>query len=189
MRTGGTIFGVVLWASLPGSIAKKKGYSFLAFFLLSLIITPLITTIITLCLKNQNKADEVGYSGQRVNTVPTTSPKPVLPENSSQTTVTEIVNTPLITETRSRPVNCSVTFVDGLGKTIYSTTVPYGGSVSAPRGPETDGYLFRGWDSELSCITSDTVVHPVLVRTGDNYRITYMDMDYSVIATKVVSRG
>lgn len=41
---------IALWALLPGFIAKKKGRSFWAYYLLSFVITPLITTIITLCL-------------------------------------------------------------------------------------------------------------------------------------------
>ena len=45
-----SIIGIALWALLPGFIAKKKGRSFWAYYLLSFVITPLITTIITLCL-------------------------------------------------------------------------------------------------------------------------------------------
>lgn len=46
-----TIVGIALWALLPGFIAKKKGRNFWAYYFLSFIITPLITTIITLCLR------------------------------------------------------------------------------------------------------------------------------------------
>ena len=51
----GSLVGSVLWALLPGFIAKKKGRSFLGYFLLSLVISPLITTIIVLCLSDLNK--------------------------------------------------------------------------------------------------------------------------------------
>ena len=51
----GSILGIVLWSLLPGFIANKKGRSFLAYFMLSFVLTPLITTIITLCLSNKNK--------------------------------------------------------------------------------------------------------------------------------------
>lgn len=50
MNPGVTFLGIALWALLPGFIAKKKGRSFAAYFFLSFLITPLITTIITLLL-------------------------------------------------------------------------------------------------------------------------------------------
>lgn len=49
------IVGVLLWALVPGFIALVKGRSFLAYYLLSLLITPLVTMIITICLSNLNK--------------------------------------------------------------------------------------------------------------------------------------
>ena len=48
------LFGILLFALIPGFIARKKGRSFLGYYLLSLVITPLITFIITLCLSNLN---------------------------------------------------------------------------------------------------------------------------------------
>ena len=39
------------WALLPGFLAKSKGYSFWLFFLLGLL-SPLILTIIVLCIKD-----------------------------------------------------------------------------------------------------------------------------------------
>ena len=47
----------ILLASIPGFIALKKGRSFLAYFFLSFLITPLITAIITLCLASKNNAE------------------------------------------------------------------------------------------------------------------------------------
>lgn len=52
-----SIIGIALWALLPGFIAKKKGRSFWAYYLLSFVITPLITTIITLCLSKIKKEE------------------------------------------------------------------------------------------------------------------------------------
>lgn len=49
------LIGIALWALIPGFIAKKKGRSFAAYYILSFVITPLITIIITLCLSNKNK--------------------------------------------------------------------------------------------------------------------------------------
>ncbi len=50
-----SIVGVLLWALVPGFIAMAKGRSFLGYYFLSLLITPLITMIITLCLSNLKK--------------------------------------------------------------------------------------------------------------------------------------
>lgn len=53
-----TILGIAVWAWLPGFIARKKGRSFWVYYFLSFVITPLITTIITLCLRKKNAEDE-----------------------------------------------------------------------------------------------------------------------------------
>lgn len=58
-----SMIGIALWALLPGFIAKKKGRSFWAYYLLSFVITPLITTIITLCLSK--KTEEAAPSSTR----------------------------------------------------------------------------------------------------------------------------
>lgn len=47
-----SIIGIALWALIPGFIAKNKGRNFWAYYFLSFLITPLITMIITACLKN-----------------------------------------------------------------------------------------------------------------------------------------
>lgn len=49
------IIGILLWALVPGFIARSKGRSFWAYYFLSLLITPFITMIITLCLSNLKK--------------------------------------------------------------------------------------------------------------------------------------
>lgn len=67
------LIGTVLWALIPGFIAKSKGRSFFAYFFLSLLISPLLTIIITICLSNLNQDvseiserefSEVDYSTQ-----------------------------------------------------------------------------------------------------------------------------
>ena len=58
-----SLFFVALWSLIPGFIAKHKGRSFAKYFFLSFLITPLITMIIALCVKNLNKTDgETPYS-------------------------------------------------------------------------------------------------------------------------------
>ena len=53
------LLGIVLWALIPGFIAKKKGRNFWGYFFLSFLITPLITMIITLCVKSLNKVKPI----------------------------------------------------------------------------------------------------------------------------------
>lgn len=57
-----TIIGIALWALVPGFIARKKGRSFAGYYFLSFLITPLVTMIITLCLKDRNKESEKSCS-------------------------------------------------------------------------------------------------------------------------------
>lgn len=49
------MLGVTIWAVIAGWLAIRRGYSFLKYFLLSYIITPLISMIIVLSLVNKNK--------------------------------------------------------------------------------------------------------------------------------------
>ena len=51
----GSLIGIALWALIPGFIARKKGRSFWGYYFLSFLISPIITTIITLCVKNLNE--------------------------------------------------------------------------------------------------------------------------------------
>ena len=46
---------VLLTALVPAYIARRKGQSFWAFYVISLILTPLIGTICAICSKNLNK--------------------------------------------------------------------------------------------------------------------------------------
>ena len=47
-----TIIGIALWALIPGFIARKKGRSFAAYYLLSFVLTPLVTMLLTLFVKD-----------------------------------------------------------------------------------------------------------------------------------------
>lgn len=55
------ILGIVAWiifAFWPASIAKRKGYSFILFFLLSIFISWILTLILVLILTDKNMTDE-----------------------------------------------------------------------------------------------------------------------------------
>jgi len=66
------ILGAVLWIILafwPAIVARKKGYSFILFFLLSIVISWLITLIIVLVLKNRNETAEDRAASQAADKV------------------------------------------------------------------------------------------------------------------------
>jgi uncharacterized repeat protein (TIGR02543 family) len=60
----------------------------------------------------------------------------------------------------------TVTFTDGLGKTLKTQTVNYGGSATAPASPSRSGYVFNGWDRSFSKVTSNLTVNATWKRTG-----------------------
>ena len=62
LDSGFYIVIAVLWCIVPGCIAKHKGRSFWAYFGLSLLITPLITIIITLCIKKRTRLPAPAFS-------------------------------------------------------------------------------------------------------------------------------
>lgn len=47
-----SIIGIALWALIPGFIARKKVRSFAAYYLLRFVLTPLITMLLTLFVKD-----------------------------------------------------------------------------------------------------------------------------------------
>lgn len=65
---GGSI-GVVLWALVPGFIAKRKNRSFWGYFLISFIISPLVSTIVILCMDRNDKDSTV--EERKTKTAPT----------------------------------------------------------------------------------------------------------------------
>lgn len=69
-----TLIGIALWALIPGFIAKKKGRSFWGYYFLSFLITPLVTMIITACLKNiSGESDHSSDSVIETTSVPVAS--------------------------------------------------------------------------------------------------------------------
>ena len=56
------------------------------------------------------------------------------------------------------PINCKVTFVDGLGTTLKTQSVPYGSDATPPPNPTRTGYTFAGWNGNYKNVTSDRTI-------------------------------
>lgn len=52
----------------------------------------------------------------------------------------------------------TVTFVDWDGTVLKEQTVNWGSSATAPEDPEREGYVFTGWDTSFTVVTSDLTV-------------------------------
>jgi thiol-disulfide isomerase/thioredoxin len=60
------------------------------------------------------------------------------------------------------PSNFFVKFYDSIDGTLIKTkTVPYGSPVEPPTPPVHPGYVFVGWDHDLSCITENLNVYTI----------------------------
>lgn len=96
------VIGIVLWALVPGFIAKKKGRSFWGYYFLSFLISPLISTIVTLCV---HKVDQMPvlkeYSSK-------TSPEQVPVHDTASNTDIDTVNVSVESYTESAQSNNSL---------------------------------------------------------------------------------
>lgn len=81
----------------------------------------------------------------------------------------------------------TVTFVDGLGKTLKTQSVEQGDSAVAPATPKRTGYTFEGWDSSYTNITSDkTITATWAIKT---FTVTFEDGFGRTLKTQIVEYG
>lgn len=57
-------------------------------------------------------------------------------------------------------IKCTVSFVDGFGNEVSSSTVDYGSTITAPSNPENDYYEFDSWNTSISdvVVTDDMTI-------------------------------
>lgn len=65
----------------------------------------------------------------------------------------------------------TVTFVNGLGTTLKTQTVSYGGSATPPSNPTRTGYTFNGWSGTYTSVTSNRTI--TATWKANTYAVTY----------------
>ena len=103
------------------------------------------------------KADTV-ESGQGA-TAPETPTREGYTFNGWDTDFSNVTSDLLVTaKWKQIQTTYQVIFEDGLGKILGTQTVVKGRPATAPADPVREGYLFSGWDTDFSSVTSDLTV-------------------------------
>ncbi len=87
------------------------------------------------------------------------------------------------------PVEYTVVFKDMDGEVLSTQTVKYGADATAPEAPEVGGYIFSGWDKEITDISADTEINAVYVKDDTKFTVTFKDADGTVLFTQEVEYG
>ncbi|MBR0509872.1 MAG: InlB B-repeat-containing protein, partial [Clostridia bacterium] len=87
--------------------------------------------------------------------------------------------------------NWTVTFTDGAGMTLYTTTVADGeGAVYPYADPEREGYTFYCWNKNYSRVTADLTVDALFIREyGDEYIASFVNYDNTFLEAYIVPAG
>ena len=88
----------------------------------------------------------------------------------------------------------TVTFVDWDGTVLSEQSVVYSTSAIAPEVPVREGdeqysYVFEGWDVDFTYITEPITVTAVYTLTVNNYTVTFVNYDGTVLKTQMVAYG
>ena len=85
----------------------------------------------------------------------------------------------------------TVTFTNGLGSVIGTSSVSSGQDATPPAEPKRDGYIFAGWDASYAGVTQDITVNAIwTVEPGVNaYTVTFTDGQGGVILSELVREG
>ena len=100
-----------------------------------------------------------------------------------------------VTAVYSAKVNkYTVTFVDDDGTVLDTQEVEYGKAAVAPtsfgkENTEEHTYIFSGWDTDFSLVTSDLTVTAVYSAKVNKYKVTFVDDDGTVLDTQEVEYG
>lgn len=88
----------------------------------------------------------------------------------------------------------TVTFYNYDGVSLKSQFLPYGDMASPPEVPERMpsvqySYLFSHWSEDFSFVESDLEIHAIFDEVLNEYLVTFLDHDGSVLKTEMVAYG
>ncbi len=83
----------------------------------------------------------------------------------------------------------TVTFVDYNGTVLKTQPVSKGNAATAPADPTRSGYNFLGWDTDFSNIKADTTVTATYEKRAEQYTVTFVNYDGTVLKTQTVTEG
>ncbi len=87
------------------------------------------------------------------------------------------------------PIEYTVVFYGMDGEVLSTQTVKYGADATAPQAPEVGGYIFSGWDKDLTNIGEDTEINAVYVKDDTKFTVTFVDFDGTVLYTQELEYG
>ena len=83
----------------------------------------------------------------------------------------------------------TVTFLDYDGTELGVVEVDHEGAAEAPAVPEREGYLFAGWDKDITKVMEDMTVTATYVEATEEYTVIFKDHDGTVLSTQTVPAG
>ena len=84
----------------------------------------------------------------------------------------------------------TVMFVDYDDTLLSTQIISQGENATAPKEPERNGYVFKGWDTSLINIQEDITVRAVYMTARSNvYTVTFKDYNNVVLKTETVEAG
>ncbi|MBQ6420413.1 MAG: InlB B-repeat-containing protein, partial [Clostridia bacterium] len=87
--------------------------------------------------------------------------------------------------------NFTVTFTDGAGNTLYTTTAADGEAAVYPYdAPAKEGSTFYCWDKDFSRVTADLTVNALFIpESGDMVGVTFVNYDNTLLKADVIAKG
>ena len=83
----------------------------------------------------------------------------------------------------------TVKFLDWNGTLLKEEVVEKGKTATAPDDPTREGYVFTGWNKELTNIQADTIITATYILESITYTVTFLDWDGTVLKTEIVTTG
>ncbi|MBQ3665118.1 MAG: peptidoglycan-binding protein [Lachnospiraceae bacterium] len=81
----------------------------------------------------------------------------------------------------------TVRFVDSEGNTISEQEVTEGDNAVVPKAPEKTGYIFTGWDTNVTFVNSDLTIMATYIK--EKYVVTFVDWEHQSIEQQEYEYG